>query len=110
MSSTSNMNSNTMDNTSKPNPTTFKLDDPRRVIIGLAYVQNPGPWWVPPGLESTQGPGAKPPHYRSPFFGADREYGPEEGWQVFQNRRARRLARRSNRRDDNSDYYDFEDN
>jgi hypothetical protein len=103
------MTSNTMDNSSKPLPTNLALDDPRRVIFGLCFVQNPGPWWVPPGLESTQGPGAKPIYYRSPFFGADREYGPDEGWQTFQNRRGRRLARRSKHRDD-SDYYDFEDN
>ena len=77
-------------------------------IPGLCYVQNPGPWWVPAGLEQTQGPNAKPTYTRSPFFGADREYGPDEGWQVYRTRRARRAMRRNARRNaDMEEYYSF---
>lgn len=93
---------------SNKNNSTLSLTDPERIVVGLCYVQNPSPWWVPPGLENTQGPGAKPIHYRSPFFGADREYGPEEGWQIYRTRRSRRNARRRNRDTDN-DNYDFDD-
>ncbi len=79
-----------------------------RIPVGMVYVQNPGPWWVPPGLESTQGPGAKPINYRSPFFGADREYGENEGWQIYMNRHQRRNARRRNRVADDNEY-NFDD-
>jgi hypothetical protein len=33
-----------------------------------------------PGLEATQGPNAPLIGYRTPFFGADREYADDEGW------------------------------
>lgn len=106
------MNSaNKMNNKNNKNNSTLSLSDPNRVIVGLSFVQNPSPWWVPPGLEETQGPNAKPAAYRPLFFGAEREYGPEEGWQTYQNRRARRTARRQNRnRGGNyNDTYDFDD-
>lgn len=81
-----------------------------REIVGMVYVKNPGPWWVPPGLESTQGPGAKPVYYRSPFFGGTREYmNDEDGWQTPISRRQRRLARRRNQVIDDEDAYDFDD-
>jgi hypothetical protein len=88
------------------NNSTLALTDPKRIVVGLCFVQNPSPWWVPPGLMETQGPNAKPTYYRPVSFAADREYGPEEGWQIYRTRRARRNARRRNRDDDN---YDFDD-
>lgn len=94
-------------NTKTSNTTTMNAP---RTIPGLCYVQNPAPWWVPPGLEQTQGPNAKPPTYLPPFFGADREYGPEEGWQTPRTRRARRKMRRNtHRNDDVEDVYGFDD-
>jgi len=83
-------------------------------VVGLQWTTNPRPWWVPAGLEATQGPGAKPVYTRSPFFGADREYGPEEGWQVYHSPSYRKRQRRQNRykRDayeENNDTYEFED-
>jgi hypothetical protein len=81
-----------------------------RTIVGAVYVTNPGPWWVPPGLESTQGPGANPPPYRSPFFGADREYTNEDdGWQPFRTRKQRQNMRRDSRRKREDDNYGFND-
>jgi hypothetical protein len=71
-------------------------------IVGAVWVTNPGPWWIPPGLEWSHDTTNPPPTYASPFFGADREYGPEEGWQVVRhsNRsrpvRNRRKARKYN--------------
>ena len=77
-------------------------------IPGLCWVQNPGPWWVPAGLEQTQGPKAKPTYTRPPFFGADREYGPDEGWQIYRTRKARSAMRRNARRNaDMDEYYSF---
>ena len=93
---------NTVSNTSP-----FTADGNPRIPVGQVYVQNPGPWWVPAGLESTQGPGAKPIYTRPAFFGADREYGEDEGWQTQISRRQRRLARRRHRVVE--DTYDFDD-
>ncbi len=79
-----------------------------RQIVGAIWVENPGPWWVPRGLESTQGPGAKPVHYRPVFFGAQQDWADDEhGWQVFETRRTRQNRRRDARR--KSDTYDFDD-
>ena len=78
-------------------------------IIGLNFVTNPGPWWVPVGLEETQGPGAKPPAYRPLFFGAEREWkNDEEGWQTYESRKQRQNRRRQNRRR-TMETYDFND-
>ena len=66
-------------------------------IVGLQWDPTPRAWWVPTGLEQTQGPGAKPKQYLPPFFGAEREYGPEEGWQTYTTRKQRQKARRRNR-------------
>ena len=35
--------------------------------------------------------------YETPFFGAMREYGPDEGWRTYTSRRARAKARRKAR-------------
>jgi hypothetical protein len=88
-----------------------------RSIVGLVWDPTPRAWWVPPGLEQTQGPNAKPKHYLPVSFGADREYGPEEGWQVFTTRKQRQTARRRNRQRGHAYYsepvedesYDFTD-
>ena len=66
------------------------------------------------GLEKTQGPGAKPIYYRSPFFGAEREWkNDDDGWQLFQTRRSKQLDRRESRirhnNNHNHDTYDFDD-
>lgn len=98
------MNSQNKMNT---NPVTYSLTDPRRVIVGAVYVQNPRPWWVPVGLEETQGPNAKPSNYRPVSFAAEREWkDDDDGFQTFRTRRARRNARRKRVHDDS---YDFDD-
>jgi hypothetical protein len=77
-------------------------------IVGAVWVENPRPWWVPAGLESTQGPGAKPPAYRMVSFGAEREWkNDDEGWQLYETRRQRKSRRRLAR--GNNDTYDFDD-
>lgn len=77
-------------------------------IVGAVWVENPGAWWVPAGLEATQGPGAKPIYHRDVHFGAEREWkNDEDGWQVFETRSTRRRRRREARR--KSDTYDFDD-
>jgi hypothetical protein len=74
-------------------------------IVGAVWVKNPGPWWIPPGLEYANDPANPLPNYLSPFFGADREYGPEEGWQTVRHsnrsrpRRSRRKTRKYNDED-----------
>lgn len=79
-----------------------------RKIVGAEWVAHPGPWWVPPGLEATQGPGAKPINYLPIFFGAQHEWeNDEQGWQLFETRRARQWRRRETRR--KNDTYDFDD-
>ena len=84
-----------------------------RKIVGAEWVTTPTrPWWVPAGLEATQGPGAKPISYRSPFFGAEREWkNDDEGWQLYQSPRSRQNNRRAsrNRHTNNQDTYDFDD-
>jgi len=48
-----------------------------------------------PGLEPTQGPNAPNVPYRTPFFGADREYAEDEGWTTIRYRsRSRKTQRR----------------
>jgi hypothetical protein len=48
-----------------------------------------------PGLEATQGPNAPLIGYRTPFFGADREYADDEGWTTVHYRsKNKRKARR----------------
>lgn len=67
-------------------------------IVGAVYVQNPGPWWIPPGLEDTHD---KPSGYRPVFFGAQREYkNDDDGWQTVNHnaRRERRRTRRNQRK------------
>lgn len=84
-------------------------------VVGLHWVTNPRPWWVPAGLESTQGPGAKPVYTRSPFFGAEREWkNDEEGWEVYHSPSYRKKQRRLNRRRNRAyeaemENYGFED-
>ena len=51
-------NRSIMNSVSNTSPIT--ADGSPRIPVGMVYVKNPGPWWVPPGLESTQGPGANP--------------------------------------------------
>ena len=98
-----NMNSSNNNSSSQAMP---------RKIVGAEWVTNPRPWWVPAGLEETQGPGAKPVHYKPVFFGAEQEWkDDEQGFQLFQTRRSRQWARRASRRrqSDNQDTYDFDD-
>jgi hypothetical protein len=78
-------------------------------IVGLCWVENPRPWWVPPGLEETQGPGANPPAYKPLTAGAEREWkDDEEGFQPYLTRRQRQNRRRQNRKHQH-DTYDFDD-
>lgn len=66
-----------------------------RVVVGAVYVENPRPWWVPVGLEKTQGPGANPPIYVPLSLGATREWkNDDEGWQIYYSSRRRRQQRR----------------
>lgn len=61
-----------------------------RGVVGAVWVENPAPWWVPVGLEKTQGPNAKVPAYRNVFFGGTREYkSDEDGMQVYTRKRRR---------------------
>jgi hypothetical protein len=105
------MNAN-MNNASNSNSNSNSQAMPRK-IVGAEWVTTPArPWWVPPGLEATQGPGAKPIYYRSPFFGAEREWkNDDDGWQLFQTRRSKQQQRRAyrNHNDNNHDTYDFDD-
>jgi hypothetical protein len=83
-----------------------------RTIVGAVWVENPGAWWVPRGLERTQGPGAKPLNYRPVFFGAQQEWASDEhGWQIYETRRTRQARRRKSRQSSGSgsDSYDFDD-
>lgn len=84
-----------------------------RVIVGANWVENPGRWWVPPGLEQTHD---LPHTYRPVSFGAEREWkNDEEGWQVYTTRKQRQAARRRNRQrgpvyyEEPEDTYDFQD-
>jgi hypothetical protein len=87
---------------------------PRR-IVGAVWVENPGPWWVPVGLEKTQGPGANPPPYRNINFSGTKLWtNDEEGWQIYYSPRQRRMqkwlrnkSRRQNQMD--NDTYNFDD-
>jgi len=65
-------------------------------IVGAVWVKNPAPWWIPRGLEWANDPENPLPPYLPPFFGAEREYGPEEGWQTV--RTTRRRPRRNRRK------------
>lgn len=65
-----------------------------RAVVGAAWVKNPSPWWIPVGLEWANDPSNPLPAYLPPFFGAEREYGPEEGWQIVRHRRRPRRNRR----------------
>lgn len=66
-----------------------------RTVVGAVYVQNSSPWWVPVGLEKTQGVGANPPIHAPVSFGATREWkNDDEGWQVYYSSRRRRAQRR----------------
>jgi hypothetical protein len=72
-------------------------------IVGAVWVKNPAPWWIPRGLEWANDPQNPLPSYLPPFFGADREYGPEEGWQTVRStvrRRPRRNRRKNKVMDD----------
>lgn len=99
--------------------TTIPLTAEGRTVVGANWVANPGPWWVPPGLEKTQGPNANMPAYRTVFFGGTRDYkDDEDGFQVYHSRGYRKWQRRANRgRNRNQDYgvyeeddsYDFDD-
>lgn len=63
-------------------------------VVGAVYLQHPRPWWVPVGLEKTQGPGANPPIHAPVSFGATREWkNDEEGWQPYISRQQRRRER-----------------
>ncbi len=95
MSSSNNLSN--MSNIGNTSPIT--ADGKPRIPVGQVYVQNPGPWWVPPGLESTQGPGAKPIYYRNVFFGGDRDYvDDEDGWVTYRFGRRNRNRSRKPRR------------
>lgn len=79
-------------------------------IVGAVYVKNPGPWWIPPGLEDTHD---APSHYRPVFFGGTREYtNDEEGWIEVNNskRSERRRHRKQKRYDDIIQQYLIADN
>lgn len=65
-------------------------------IVGAVWVKNPAPWWIPRGLEWANDPANPLPGYLPPFFGAERAYGPEEGWQTV--RTTRRRPRRNRRK------------
>ncbi len=47
-----------------------------------------------PGLEATQGPSAPLIGYRTPFFGADREYADNEGWTTVHYRNSSKRKQR----------------
>lgn len=89
-------------------------DKKPRVIVGLNFEPNPRRWWVPPGLEQTHD---LPSNYKPVSFGAEKEYGPEEGWQLYTTRKQRQAARRRNRKRNPvyyqepqpEDTYDFQD-
>ncbi len=89
------MNANTMNAiTNKP-------------IVGLHYVENPRPWWIPVGLEETHD---KPSGYKPVSFGAEREWkNDDEGWQHYTTRKQRQNRRRQARRNANNDNYGFDD-
>ena len=58
-------------------------------IVGARWLKEQPPL-VPPGLESTQGPGARPPVYRNVFFGAQREWENDEvGWITVHHKKGR---------------------
>lgn len=87
------MNKMAFRNTNSKN--TLEQPQKPREIVGLHWDPHPRPWWIPPGLEHTHN---LPFTYVPPFFGADREYGPEEGWQTVSSRKQRQAARRRNRK------------
>ncbi len=64
-------------------------------IVGAKYLAVQPPL-VPPGLEATQGPGARPPVYRNVFFGAQKEWENDEvGWITVHHTRGRRGPKRA---------------
>ena len=68
-----------------------------RAVVGAVWVKNPAAWWIPRGLEWANDPANPLPPYLPPFFGADREYGPDEGWQTVRHT-TRRRPRRNRRK------------
>lgn len=91
--------------------TTIPLTAEGRAVVGANWVANPGPWWVPPGLEKTQGPNANPPTYRNVFFGGTRDYkDDEDGMQIYHTPGYRKALRRAKRnRGRNQDYSVYEE-
>lgn len=85
-------------NSSKMNNSNEKSEAMPRTTIGAAWIQNPVPWWVPVGLEKTQGPNATVPAYRNIFFGGKRDYkDDEDGWQIYHSRGYLKRLKRANR-------------
>lgn len=87
------------------NPNSNNTMTPKH-IVGLHYVENPRPWWIPVGLEATHD---QPCHYKPVFFGAEREWkNDDEGWQRYTTRKQRQNDRRNSRKRSN-DNYGFDD-
>jgi hypothetical protein len=64
-------------------------------VVGAVWDSTPRTWWIPVGLEYANDPANPLPQYKSPFFGADREYENEdEGWTYVSTSRRRRINRR----------------
>lgn len=95
-------------NATKSSDTTEAMPRP---IVGAVYKTHPGTWWVPAGLESTQGPDAKPAPYVNISFGAPREWkNDEDGFEPYYTPRKRRQLQRKSRRMQYEDQYGFDDN
>lgn len=69
-----------------------------RAVVGAVWAKTDGRWWIPVGLEWANDPENPLPAYLPPFFGAEREYGPEEGWQIVRHSTRRRSPRRNRRK------------
>lgn len=104
-------------NSSKMNNSNENSEAMPRTIVGAAWIQNPAPWWVPVGLEKTQGPNATVPAYRNVFFGGTRDYkDDEDGFQVYHSRGYLKRLKRAKRNNRNPNYgvyeeetYEFDD-
>lgn len=74
------------------------FDASSRAVVGAVWAKDTGRWWIPRGLEYANDPANPLPSYLPPFFGADRVYGPEEGWQTVRHTTRRRSPRRNRRK------------
>lgn len=68
-------------------------------IVGAVWDTRHTAWWIPRGLERFNDPKNPLPGYRSPFFGAEKEWeNDDQGWTTVSHKRSKAVRRRRARR------------